>query len=162
MGEGIENKIEPNLERECWDIVCSFLESKKTYKAEDLDTKEINARKFKVLRKLDLSISNINDEYFKQIMTSIRNIRLHSLDFHGNEVISLKRLSHWLIKNKSLLELNLRIFLRSTSGGNELEDAKEEDGDDGTVLDARPHEQSTSHHEHRRVRHHHNRRLKIK
>ena len=106
--EFFENKIDSNLERECWDIICSFLESKKTYKAENLDTKEINARKFKVLRNLDLSISNINDEYFKQIMISIRNIRLHNIDLHGNEISSLKRLSHWLIKNKSLVELNLR------------------------------------------------------
>ena len=105
--EFIGNTIEQKIEKDCWDLICSFINSKRTYKSEFLDKAEIKERQNKVLRTLDLSMNNINDSYFKQIIKSIRNVRLHVLDLSGNNITSVLSLSHWLIKNKSLYELNL-------------------------------------------------------
>ncbi len=103
-----DNVFENAIEETIWDSICSFLESKKTPKAELVDEKEVDQRKNKVLRVLDLSMNHIKTNVFNRIIRSIRNVRLHELNLSGNDISSIGFLISWIGKNKSLQKLFLQ------------------------------------------------------
>ena len=87
-----------------------FLKSKRTFKSTKTKIDELHLRKYKVLRELALSICNINDYQCKKIIESIRHVRLYKLDLQGNFISNkgVIDISNWLIKNKTLKELDLQ------------------------------------------------------
>lgn len=98
-----DNIIEENVTDSLWTSICLFLESKKTFPGETL-TDNVN----KVLRELNLSGNRLDDKNLISIVKSIRNVRLHLLDFSSNSLTDLKYLCHWILKNKSLMYLYLQ------------------------------------------------------
>lgn len=105
----IENKVEGNQTSVLYKKLEDFLNSKRTYKAEYTSNTDLEIRKFKTLRVLDLSLNLIPDNEMVDLIKSFRNIRLHILNLSGNSFgeRSLLYLSQWILKNKSVKELYL-------------------------------------------------------
>lgn len=104
-----DNSISENTSKTIWKIIYKFICRKKTLKKEKLNSIQIDERKFKVLRVLNLSMNRITDNIFNKLIRSFKHVRLHSLNLSGNLLTnnSMKNLSIWLNKNKSLTVLNL-------------------------------------------------------
>lgn len=105
-----DNGVETDIQNRLWYLIFSFLRSKRTLKSKKLNKADKDLRKYKVLRNLDLSMNSIDDEVLIKIIRGIKNVRLHNLNLSGNFITShgLSKLTNWLKKNKSLIELSLQ------------------------------------------------------
>lgn len=103
-----DNIIEFNTFQGVWGSINDFLITKRTFPSRISKKIHIENRKFQVLRALNLSMNKINDLGLRNIIRSIRNIRLHLLDLSSNDFVKTSHLSQWILKNKSLKSLFLQ------------------------------------------------------